>query len=87
MIKRANQHVHDLNAVYKTFAASNPYKIVPQYNTESKQLSLVFECVPIPPECSLLIGEALYHLRSVLDHIVWKLVIQAGRIPNSLNSI
>jgi hypothetical protein len=83
-IERAKQHVDDLNAVHKTFAASKPYEIVPKYNTESKQLLLVFECAPIPPRCSLLIGEILYQLRSALDHLVRKLVIQAGGTPNSL---
>jgi hypothetical protein len=58
---------------------SKPYRFVKKPNSERVCLDLVFEVVePIPDDIFLLASEALHHLRSSLDNLVYDLAGSPG---------
>ena len=81
-IERANKHIQDLESALKTFAEGDAYKVGSQYDAKAGILSIVFADVrDLPPEVSIVVGEALYQQRSALDHLVWQLVLRNNRTP------
>ena len=81
-IERAGEHVDNLRNALKSFGDENPQKIRPEYNVDSRKLSLVIaDAKRLPPNIGILIGECLYQQRSALDHLIWKLIEWAGNKP------
>ena len=42
---------------------------------------LVFDCLDIPFEIVAIVGDALHNMRSALDHLVYQLILTAGKNP------
>jgi hypothetical protein len=83
-IEWTNQRIKDFEPILKAFGDANTYKMRSEYNSETGRLLLVFtDCMPLPIDLSILTGEALYQLRSALDHLFWQLVIANRRTPNT----
>ena len=82
---RAHQHLLTLEQAVNAYVQLNPYRVEVEpagVNLEGKVIRYVARqnpSVPPPPaDLSLLVGEALYQLRSSLDHLVHQLVIANG---------
>ena len=87
-IERADKTLHDLNGEIVAFirAHSDPYRIVREFRNQGKDyVFIAFGELAVPLRFSVLAGEILYHLRSSLDHLVWKLVEEEGGTPTRAN--
>ena len=82
----AHRKLEALCADIRTFVETQRYKMrVEKTETENNTRSTNnFDTPPI--EWSILIGEIVYHLRSVLDHLVYQLVCENGGKPTRENS-
>jgi hypothetical protein len=81
-LKRAKHHILDLDSQFAVFL-KDAYSINPKSKPKISQVQFcVDNAKPIPPDFSLVIGDALHNLRSALDHLVWHLVESAGNCPD-----
>lgn len=82
-IERAKEHVRDLDCRIAAFRKTEPYRIVA--DQEAKPPNRVYR-VQVrsqpPPVISIVAGEAIQHLRGVLDHLAWQLVKANGGAPS-----
>ena len=79
-IKRANQHVHDLQAAVNTFAERKSNRVITE--VDKKAGKTVFKAQiteDIPPEISAIIGDCVHNLRTALDYIICTAVVTNGR--------
>jgi hypothetical protein len=85
-IKRAKEHICDLDTRLTTFKNGNPYKVVPELDSNmGKRVFRFREKQSIPAEISLRTGEVIQNLRSALDYVVWALVESNGSTPTRDN--
>ncbi len=78
-IERAKSHIADLEARREAFLRTNPCKIRPQYNPQTRFTDYIVEdFVEVDPVISLVIGDIVHNLRSALDHLVAALVVDNG---------
>jgi hypothetical protein len=80
----AHQHMDALRLAIGRFGSSNPCVIV--HDFERKRLKHTWRVsgkpdTP-PQELSLRLGDVLYNLRGVLDHLAWDLVLANKRKPH-----
>lgn len=67
-VKRANQHITDLNKEILTYIRRKPYVMVVDAQTVPGQVSLrVKQRIKLPEHWPLVIGDAIHNLRSALD--------------------
>jgi hypothetical protein len=81
--KRAKKHINDLEIECTAFFESGPYLIVRQPHPQMSGW-IVYGLTatrPIPHAISLMAGDALANLRSVLDYMAWELVGVNGSTP------
>jgi hypothetical protein len=84
-IKRAKQHVTDLDKEIRRFLEINPYKVGAKRDSESRRLVYYVRGVQPTPEClALIAGDAVQNLMSALDHLAYQLVLSdtGDRSPN-----
>jgi hypothetical protein len=81
-IGRAVKHIGDLEAAVLAFLYGHPYEISLDYNDQTGQYewSLV-KAAEIPTSIPIIAGDAIHNLRSVLDHLVWQLILTQGQKP------
>lgn len=61
-----------------------PCEVIEVNEASSGDLIFVAKVNMLPPiEWSILVGEILHHLRSVLDQLIWQLMLASGRQPDS----
>ena len=78
-VKWAEKQLTDLGDARVSFLGANPYYGVPKFNRETNRTQFILESVPdIPPEISLLLGDAVHNLRTALDHLACELVRSTG---------
>lgn len=79
-VKRAKKHIADLDAANRAFYESRPYEPGAKKHPQFPQVLQLYvaKAKPIPPEISLICGDALNCLNAALDHLAWQLVIAAG---------
>lgn len=80
-IRRAKKHRADLAAVLLAHRETRPISIGVQRNAERRLVYYVNAVAPVPPDVTLITGDALHCLRSSLDHMAWQLVESAGNVP------
>jgi hypothetical protein len=83
-LKRARQHINHLEIECRSFFDSGPYLISRKLHPQ-KQDWIVYGLTatrPVPKVISLIAGDALVNLRSVLDYLAWELVIVNGEAPD-----
>jgi hypothetical protein len=81
-IKRANHHIANLEPAFQAFRDNDPYTIRREHDADAQKLSFFFaNCKPLDPDIPILIGEALYQLRSSLDYLVWQLFEEKSLTP------
>lgn len=85
-IKRAVQHIEDLNALLKTFADSDFYSIhiEKDIKTGTNHLRAEIDTLSFPNNiAALTIGDALHNLRSALDFLYYATVLACGGTPSN----
>jgi len=76
-LARVAEHIKSIQGYIATYARSNPHRVTPQPHGTDK-VSVGEEP---PPEIAVLVGEAIYQIRSVMDHLAFDLVqTNAGNI-------
>ena len=72
-IERANEHIKNLSTNVNSFLGSCGYKVRRDFEGNPPSFVVTVEEVtfpPVPDYFSILTGEAVYHLRSSLDHLI-----------------
>ena len=78
----ANEHINKLNGLTDEFRSTHRDTVRPETDTETGDTIYRVAYVPdLPESFSLLLGDALYNLRSTLDHLAHELVTVAGNKP------
>ncbi len=73
-LKWASKHVDLLDDMIRRHAEMRGYEVVPEVDTERNVCRFRLRAhFPIFLDAGLEVGEALYQLRSCLDHLVWQL--------------
>jgi hypothetical protein len=88
-VKRAKEHIEDLDRQIRTFLESNPYKVGAKHDPESRKLIYYVASVePIPDCLPLVAGDAVQNLMSALDHLAYQIVCSdTGDKPPHPNGI
>ena len=86
-IDRARNQVIALSADIDELCANIRQAIVHEIDTDAGEQKWVYRAAApeVPIEWSIRVGEILYNLRSVLDHLVWQLVLASGNKPTRFN--
>lgn len=82
-LKRANDHIRDFEEALAAFLNADPYSFV--IDDDTKPGERTYKIVPAqrpPVHLSLIAGDAIHNLRSVLDHMVCHLVTANGNAIN-----
>jgi hypothetical protein len=77
-LARAAKHIRALKRSIAKYSASKPHKIVAKTKTKKK---LHIPRRP-PQEISVLVGEAVYQMRSALDHLVFELIQRNPKVAS-----
>jgi hypothetical protein len=83
-LRRAQTHLEAVEKMVAPFLRTT-ISLVPELDTE---LNLVVQRVKLPgppPELSAVVGDCLFNLRCVLDHLVWQLVLLNAGEPLRCN--
>lgn len=81
-LRRADDRLRGLKRQLDTFARSHPIIVGTELDFGTGwHTSYIRKAEPLPQRFAIPVGESLYHGRSVLDHLVWALVIANGRSP------
>lgn len=74
-IDRAKHHISEFETRLRKFQASRPYSLDCREDKETGDMVVYLEIREHPPtELSLIAGDAIHQLRSVLDHLACRLV-------------
>ncbi len=73
-IERAKHHIDDLNRKTAAYLGQKPFQLVfVRKESSDRVIPILKSEIPIPPELSLIIGDAVHNLRAALDHLVWQM--------------
>lgn len=75
-IERANQHIKDVDVAIREFG--NSHVIVREMEPDGIHEAIKLRIAPIPEMLPVVIGEAIFQLRSTLDILAWHLAKMAG---------
>jgi hypothetical protein len=79
-LKRADKNILDLKAEIDGFIQGGKYPTIPHPEDQFWQEAVNYHRDKIIPlRFSVLAGEVIHHLRSILDHIVWHFSSEAAR--------
>jgi len=79
---RANEHFKSLDVEVQAFFDTNPYDTVCDRDLETGDYLFRMRVLRQPPHrLALLIGDTIYNLRCVLDHLIWALSVHQD--PNA----
>ncbi len=82
-IKRANQHIKELDEVLIAFGKTNFHNLDIESDPQGGGYVLKFESTqPIPDQAPLIIGDTVHNLRSSLDLMACEIVRRAGHTPD-----
>jgi hypothetical protein len=74
-LRRADQHISDLNSLISAYFNQRPFKVVKRFNADTGNLSLSIKCeIPIPDQIPIILGDAIHNLRAVLDHAYFSII-------------
>jgi hypothetical protein len=82
-IKRAKEHIDDLEIAIRDFRNTEPYRTdsKPDYNTTTI-IHYVSHIEDVPERIPLVAGDAIHNLRSALDHLVYQIIRANGKTPD-----
>ena len=85
LMERAAEHLKEANTELRAFYDSDPAMVSTEVNDE------VGWCVirvavrkPPPPRIGVIVGDAAYNMRAVLDHLAWQLALTEMSTPYPL---
>lgn len=79
-IKRAQEHVADLERELRSFLERGPYKVGAKQDPHTRKLIYyVASAEPIPDSVPLVAGDAIQNLMSALDHLAYQIVCSDTR--------
>jgi len=79
-LERAEKHITDLDATLGAFKASNPCTIGTKRDSQTRcPIYYVQSFRAVPTEIAIIAGDAIFNLRSALDHTAMQLWIDGGR--------
>ena len=79
-IKRAKEHITDLEQQTRAFLDSNPYKVTCKIDPKSRKPVYYLASVEETPEClPLIAGDVIQNLMSALDHLAYQIVCSDTR--------
>ena len=87
-IERANEHIENLSIKVNSFLGLCGYKVRRDFEGEPPSFVVTVEEVnfpPVPNHFSILAGEAIYHLRTTLDHLISELIRVNKHDPSGEN--
>lgn len=74
-LERARQHINDLNARVDEFLATKPFVLMERHERKAGRTAYYIKVKqPIPPEFSLIIGDAAHNIRAALDIVLFGMV-------------
>jgi hypothetical protein len=82
-LNRAEHHINDLNRQVDTFLAERPFRLTGHLGAGKFALR-VKKDQPIPPEFSLVIGDAAHNLRAALDLALFPMAKDRTSKPNRI---
>lgn len=83
-LNRADEHIRDLKTRWDVFRKANPIAVTRQDYGELGYVNVFVDHVPeVPVEFSLILGDALFNLRSSLDHAVCRIIESSGKTPDT----
>jgi hypothetical protein len=78
-IERAEHHLRDLETITQGFLESNPYDLRIQDNSQTgRRETVVTRADELPGSIAVVAGDAIHNLRSVLDHLIYRLTVENG---------
>jgi hypothetical protein len=84
-IERAEFHLTELGIGVREYLQTAPFRIVGEYEEATHEYVIRAEAVPnydpVPLHLNLIAGEVVHQLRSILDLLVWDLVIENTGAP------
>jgi hypothetical protein len=84
---RAKQHYDELNGQMLKWWGEEPgHLVLSPESTPEKPLYVFDVKEPIPAKFGLIAGDCLQNLRSILDYLVWQLVIANNKKPGRWNA-
>jgi hypothetical protein len=88
-IKRAKEHVENLERQLCAFLESSPYKVGAKHDPQTRKLIYyVTSAEPIPDCLPLVAGDAIQNLMSALDHLAYQIACtDTGDSPPNPNWI
>jgi hypothetical protein len=79
-IKRAKEHIEDLERQLLAFLDTKPYGVGTEHDPDTRKLAYYVSCVhPIPESIALITGDAVQNLMSALDHLAYQVVCSDTR--------
>lgn len=79
---RAFEHAKTLDAATKCFIKGKPYRVVVEFEPETRWHVAKVEVEDVPIRFSAMFGDIIQNLRSALDHLAWQLARRLlGTIP------
>lgn len=84
-LKRAKEHIKDLDSEVAAFIGSMPYLIDRQLHPERPEYIVywIHSTRPIPPAIATRAGDALANIRAALDNLAYALVLANGETPTT----
>lgn len=74
-VKRAKEHISDLDRELRAFLDSNPYRVGAKRDPQSRKPVYYVASVTDTPEClPLVAGDAIQNLMGALDHLAYQIV-------------
>ena len=84
-IERAKYHVNDLSGKINAYLAQKPYTLVfVRMKNSNRATPMLKSQIAIPPEFSLIIGDAVHNLRAALDHVIWQMIGHLATRPENV---
>lgn len=78
-VKRAKNHIRDIDRERIAFSSSNTHFGIPKYNVETNTTQFILGETPeIDFDIRLLLGDAVHNLRTALDHLACELARSVG---------
>jgi hypothetical protein len=84
-LERAQHHINDLSRRVDAFLAEKPFKLTVRHRRKASKMEFFVKTEkPIPPEFSLIIGDAVHNLRASLDLILYAFAYERAPSPDKL---
>jgi hypothetical protein len=82
-LRRVDEHRRAYDELFEAFLMTHPYGITFEFDPESGWHTFRWSVAGVPPldDLALIFSDIVVNLRSVLDYLVWQLVLLGGRKP------